>query len=446
MITIKTNQICSLHKVVAPTDLHNLKPNMPSFFFNPIPFHALILLLILNLSCLFSNIAAKHGSSDHHRHHSPHSRHSSASNPRLQRAYIALRAWKRVIYSDPTNFTSNWVGSEVCNYRGVYCAQALDDPKIKVVAGIDLNHLDIAGFLPDEIGLLTDVSLIHLNSNRFCGIIPQTIANLTHLYELDLSNNRFVGGFPSPVLSLPMLGYLDLRYNEFEGTLPPELFQKKLDAIFVNNNRFTNVIPSFVTGSTASVLVIANNNFSGPLPPSIANFAETLEELLLANSSLTGCLPPEVGYLYKLRLLDVSHNKLVGPIPYSLAGLAHLESLNLAHNMMSGIVSEGVCVLPSLSNFTFSDNFFCEEQGVCMNLTSKGVAFDDRQNCLPEKLFQRTKKECNSVLEHPVDCFEEHYVGEGMSGGVFGSSAPFSQPVAPSAAPLMPPSIAPSST
>lgn len=177
-----------------------------------------------------------------------------------------------------------------------------------------------------------------------------------------------------------------------------------LDAIFVNSNRFTSVIPQNLGSSSASVVVFANNRFGGCLPPSIANFADTLEELLLINTSISGCLPIEVGFLYKLRLLDVSFNQIVGPLPYSLSGLQHLETLNVAHNRMSGIVPEGICVLPSLENFTFSYNFFCEEEGICGNLTSKGIVFDDRRNCLPEKPLQRSKKECEA--EKPVDCFE----------------------------------------
>ncbi|CAN1351425.1 Leucine-rich repeat extensin-like protein 4 [Linum perenne] len=288
--------------------------------------HSTLFTLLLLLP-YFSNKATSNHAHHHHNHH-----HHTPSNPRLHNAYLALQAWKRVIYSDPFNYTSNWVGPSVCNYSGVFCTASLDDPGIQVVAGLDLNHGDIAGFLPDEMGLLTDLALIHLNSNRFCGILPQSFSNLSLLYELDLSNNRFVGLFPSVVLSLSSLKFLDLRYNEFEGPLPPQLFQ-----------------------------------------PTISNFAETLEELVLVNSSLTGCLPPEVGYLYKLKLLDVSNNKLVGPIPYSLAGLAHLEVVNLEHNLLTGIVPDGVCILPQLVNFTFGYNFFCEEEGVCMNLTSRGV-------------------------------------------------------------------------
>lgn len=348
-----------------------------------------------------------------------------------------------MIYSDPKNFTSNWVGPSVCNYTGIYCAPSLDDPKVTVVAGIDLNFGDIAGFLPNELGLLSDLSLLHLNSNRFCGIIPMTLRNLTLLHELDLSNNRFVGPFPLVVLSLPSLAFLDLRYNEFEGPLPPQLFNRSFDAVFLNNNRFTSSIPpNLGQGFSASVLVFANNRFRGCLPESIVNFADTLEELVLINTSISGCLPQQVGFLYKLRVLDVSFNNIVGPIPYSLSGLSHLEQLNLGHNMMSGIVPMGVCDLPNLANFTFSYNFFCEEEGICQNLTSKRIVFDDRRNCLPEKPLQRSEKECSDKLEHPVDCFELCCPVGGSGNNVTTGSGSVAIP--PAAMPVYAPLVAPS--
>lgn len=383
-----------------------------------------LILLLFQLSSFCNNLAAKHihqsyssANLHHHHHHRPTSYKTTkatttVSNPRLHQAYIALQAWKSVIYSDPNNFTSDWVGASVCNYTGVFCNNLPNTTKpITTVAGIDLNFGNIAGFLPLELGLLSDLALIHLNSNRFCGTIPQTLANMSLLFELDLSNNRFVGPFPNVVLSLPSLQYLDLRFNEFEGTIPPGVLSKNFDAIFLNNNLFTNSIPSNFGTSSATVLVFANNNFGGCIPPSISNLADTLEELVLINNNLSGCVPPEVGFLYKLKLLDLSSNRLEGSIPYSIAGLAHLEQLNLAHNYMSGNVPEGVCILPNLVNFTYSYNFFCEEEGICCNLTSKGVVFDDRRNCLPKKLLQRSKEQCDPVVEHPVDCYNYHCVG-----------------------------------
>ena len=47
-------------------------------------------------------------------------------NPRLRNAYIALQAWKEAILSDPSNFTGDWVGSDVCKYTGVFCSPAPD--------------------------------------------------------------------------------------------------------------------------------------------------------------------------------------------------------------------------------------------------------------------------------------------------------------------------------
>ncbi|XP_055826714.1 pollen-specific leucine-rich repeat extensin-like protein 1 [Solanum dulcamara] len=118
---------------------------------------------------------------------------------------IALKAWKESVYSDPSEFTSNWKGPDVCNYEGVFCSPALDDPNVTVVAGIDLNHAYIAGYFPVELGLLTDVALFHLNSNRFCGIIPESFSKLTLMHEFDVSNNRLVGPFPRFVLNMSSL-------------------------------------------------------------------------------------------------------------------------------------------------------------------------------------------------------------------------------------------------
>ncbi|XWS54166.1 hypothetical protein CRYUN_Cryun10bG0066200 [Craigia yunnanensis] len=110
--------------------------------------------------------------------------------------------------------------------------------------------------------------------------------------------------------------------------------------------------------------------------------------------------------------------------------------------MMSGIIPMGVCILPNPANFTFSYNFFCEEEGICQNSTSNGIAFDDRRNCLPKKPIQRSQKECQAALEYPVDCFHYHCSG-GSSGSVLGSSTAIPPAMMPAATPLLSPSMAP---
>lgn len=321
-------------------------------------------------------------------------------NSRIRNAYIALQAWKKAIISDPWNLTSNWVGCYVCNYTGVFCAQALDNHSIQTVAGIDLNHGDIAGYLPEELGLLTDIALFHVNTNRFCGTLPRSFNKLKLLFELDLSNNQFAGKFPHVVLGLPKLKFLDLRYNEFEGKIPKALFDKDLDAIFINHNRFSFELPDNIGNSPVSVLVLANNKFHGCLPMSFGNMSRTLNEAILTNNGLHSCLPKEIGLLKNVTVFDVSYNKLMGELPDTIAEMTSLQQLNVAHNMLSGTVPESVCSLPNLRNFSFDYNFFTGESPVCLDLQG----FDDKRNCLRDKPQQRSTLQCKMFLSRPVYC------------------------------------------
>ncbi|XP_011019699.1 PREDICTED: leucine-rich repeat extensin-like protein 3 isoform X1 [Populus euphratica] len=321
-------------------------------------------------------------------------------NPRLRSAYIALQAWKLAIISDPLNLTSNWVGSDVCSYTGVFCATSLDNSSIQTVAGIDLNHGDMAGHLVEELGLLTDIALFHVNSNRFCGKVPRSFKKLKLLYELDLSNNRFAGRFPYVVLDLPKLKYLDLRFNEFEGDLPKELFDKDLDAIFMNHNRFALELPDNFGNSPVSVIVLANNKFHGCFPTSLVNMSKTLNEVILMNNGLRSCLPREIGLLKKVTVFDASNNKLFGSLPDNIGEMESLELLNVAHNMLSGNIPGSVCLLPHLKNFSYAYNFFTGEPPACLDLEN----FDDGRNCLRNRPKQRSTLQCKVFLSRPVKC------------------------------------------
>ncbi|MFS7990639.1 putative leucine-rich repeat domain superfamily [Helianthus anomalus] len=107
-------------------------------------------------------------------------------------------------------------------------------------------------------------------SNRFCGTIPKKFKNLKILFELDI-NNRFVGIFPHVVLKLPKLKFSGLWFNEFEGNVPKELFDKDLDAIFIN-------------------------------------------EIIMMNNGLRSCVRDEIGLLSNVTVFDVSFNELMGSL------------------------------------------------------------------------------------------------------------------------------------
>lgn len=322
----------------------------------------------------------------------------AANNSRLEKAYVALQALKRAITDDPKKLTKNWCGPDVCSYFGVFCAPAPDDPCQRTVASVDLNHGDLAGTLPEELGLLSDLAVFHLNSNRFSGSLPDSLRSLHLLHEIDVSNNQLSGPFPPQLLCLPNVQYVDIRFNNFCGEVPAAIFDKKVDALFINNNHFEFTLPDSFTNSTASVIVLANlQRVSGCLPSSIGDMAATLNELILLNSGISSCIPPEIGKLDKLTVLDLSFNSIAGTLPDTIGNMRALEQLDVAHNRLAGEIPESVCGLPHLKNFTYSYNFFCGEPHRCLEVPR----VDDRQNCIAGRPDQRPGEECISFLHQP---------------------------------------------
>ncbi|KAL3829944.1 hypothetical protein ACJIZ3_018746 [Penstemon smallii] len=328
---------------------------------------------------------------------------SPVSKP--NREYTALQAWKSAITDDPLGITKSWVGPNVCSYKGVFCSDTLDymgNPTGKVVAAIDLNHGNLGGTLVKELSLLSDLSLLHLNSNRFSGSIPLSFRDFPSLTELDLSNNHFSGPFPTAVLYIQSLLYLDLRFNTFSGQIPEDLFNKKLDAIFLNNNLFEGELPENLGNSPASVINLANNKLSGGIPFSLSYMG--IKEILFLNNQLTGCIPEGVGMWTDLQVLDVSYNSLMGNLPDSLSCLSDIEVLNFAHNQLSGVLPDLVCSLRTLVNLTVTANFFSGFSQDCDKLNFRNVGFDFSFNCIPGKDSQRPEPDCSVVPGGGLSC------------------------------------------
>ncbi|KAK9947865.1 hypothetical protein M0R45_003465 [Rubus argutus] len=328
---------------------------------------------------------------------------SESSPSGLDKAYTALQAWKSAISDDPTKVLDTWVGPDVCSYKGVFCA-ASEDGQQSVVAGIDLNHANLKGTLVKELSFLTEMSLIHLNSNRFSGTIPDTFRDLNSLQELDLSNNQFSGPFPTITLYIPSLIYLDLRFNNFTGSIPEELFNRNLDAIFLNDNQFEGELPQSLGNAQASVINLANNKFSGNLPSSFGFMGTKLKEILFLNNQLTGCIPEGVGLFTEIQVFDVSFNSLMGHVPDTISCLQEIEVLNFAHNKLSGVLPDLVCSLRSLVNLTVAYNFFSGFSQECNNLLYRNVGFDFSLNCIPGRNLQRPQPQCSLIPGGGLNC------------------------------------------
>lgn len=330
----------------------------------------------------------------------------------IARVYPVIQALGAKITDDPQGYKKTWKGNNVCAYKGFVCS-IRPDKKMKAVAGVDFNgagfygkYLTLEGFLDK----LPDLAFFHVNSNNFTGSVPRGVSEIKYLYELDFSNNKLTGAFPSHVLNVKSLFFLDLRYNQLSGSVPAQAFSAQnsihLDALFINNNQFSQTLPDNLGDTTAVCLTLANNRFTGPIPRSIG-CAKQLEEVLFLNNQLSGCLPYEIGFLWNVTVFDVGGNQLTGPIPHSFGCLTNIQELNLAQNRLYGAVPEMVCELPNVVNLSLSNNYLTEVGPECRKLI-KMKRVDVRMNCILGLPNQRPNSECAAFFSNPFHCTDHN--------------------------------------
>ncbi|KAL5163077.1 Uncharacterized protein HKD37_07G020048 [Glycine soja] len=331
---------------------------------------------------------------------------------RLEKAKRVLLKFKTII-DDPNCYTQNWSqDTDACKFNGVRCANFPDDQQ-RAVAGLDLNGAKLAtkngGNLPLT-GLLDSIpelTFFHVNSNNFSfvGGFPNNITRFRFFFELDLSNNKVSGKFPTQAIQNNQLVFLDLRFNQLTGPIDPKLFERDLDVIFVNNNKFTGYLPENFGSTPARYLTFAHNSLSGSLPKSVG-YAPNLTEVLFLKNQFEGCLPFEIGYLKKAVVFDISENLLTGPIPLSFGCLKKIQFLNLAHNKLYGCVPDNLCQIPSIrnnGNLSLANNYFNEIGPSCWSLI-KSKVLDVSGNCIPGLPNQKSPKECYQFYKTKKTC------------------------------------------
>ncbi|WOL08441.1 hypothetical protein Cni_G17194 [Canna indica] len=223
--------------------------------------------------------------------------------PHLRNTYIAFRAW-------------NWVVPNVCSYHGVFCAQLPCNKSLTVVAGIDPNHIDIAGtFVRSSVSSLTS---LFSTSIPIASAIPFHASFASLPASLRSTSTTISSSESSPKFFLRVC--LD-TFNEFEGGVPRELFDELLDSIFINHNRCVFDIPNNISNSPMSIIVLANNHFGRCLPTSLGNMSNTLNEIILMNNGLWFCLSPENSLREKLTVFDINFNQMLGLLPEEIGSM-----------------------------------------------------------------------------------------------------------------------------
>jgi hypothetical protein len=104
-------------------------------------------------------------------------------------------------------------GSDACTWFGIVCSEAGD------VTGISLTGYSLEGTLPTDFSELSSLEVLILVNCDISGTIPPAVARMSNLREVDLSLNHFTGGLPH--FASTRLTVLSLAHNMFSGPMPP---------------------------------------------------------------------------------------------------------------------------------------------------------------------------------------------------------------------------------
>ena len=129
-----------------------------------------------------------------------------------------------------------------------------------VVTGVLLGGLNLVGTIPVQVGLLTALSRLELQSNGIAGSIPTSVGRAVSLTYLNIAGNSLVGAVPDAFGALSSLQYLNLGSNSLSGLLPSSLCG--LAAL-----SFLNVASNQLACYWSCLSSVASRNFgSGALP------------------------------------------------------------------------------------------------------------------------------------------------------------------------------------
>jgi hypothetical protein len=211
---------------------------------------------------------------------------------------------------------------------------------------------NVTGPLPPAICGLARLQTLHLSFNKISGPLPEKLGECRALQNLWLKGNKITGRLPDSVARLPELEYLDVHANEMSGALPAVWNTPKLKIFRADDNHLSGALPAqLLRQPLLEHLFLHNNELSGTLPNQLS---QNLSILMLARNKLSGPIPAELGKLKKLTDLRLNRNQLSGPIPGSFTGAASLQVLRLDHNRLSGPIPSGLAT--RLAVFDVSNN------------------------------------------------------------------------------------------
>ncbi|XP_041003780.1 probable LRR receptor-like serine/threonine-protein kinase At1g07650 isoform X1 [Juglans microcarpa x Juglans regia] len=293
---------------------------------------------------------------------------------------------------DPCSGEGNWqrLGERKGFESNVTCDCTFNGNSSCHVVKIDicraLKAQNLSSTLPPEFSKLHYLKQLDLSRNYLTGSIPPQWATM-HLVELSLMGNSLSGPFPTVLTWITTLKNLSIEVNRFSGPIPPEIGKLiNLQKLILSSNAFTGELPIELAKLTnLTDMRVSDNNFSGKIPDFIGNWTqikklhmggcflegpipssisalrslsdlritdlkgqrstfpplsnmESMKTMILRKCQIYGEIPGYIGYMEKLKILDLSFNGLTGEIPLSFVQLDDVDLIYLTGNRLTGSI------------------------------------------------------------------------------------------------------------
>ncbi|WOL13599.1 protein STRUBBELIG-RECEPTOR FAMILY 8-like [Canna indica] len=157
---------------------------------------------------------------------------------------------------------------------------------------LDLSNNYIHESIPYQ--LPPNLTYLNLAGNHLSGNLPYSISTMVSLNYLNLSHNMLSETIGDLFRDLQNFAELDLSFNNFTGDLPTSFGSlSNLSSLYLQNNGLTGPV-NILANIDLTTLNIANNQFSGWIPP---EFNSILNLVIEGNSFSTGPAPPPPPYM-----------------------------------------------------------------------------------------------------------------------------------------------------
>ncbi|KAL7446517.1 hypothetical protein ACHAXM_010232 [Skeletonema potamos] len=292
-----------------------------------------------------------------------------------------------------------------------YDVGAQTETVLKNLQYFDLGYNLFSGTIPNNIGNFASLQGLFLENNRLVGTIPKSLyrgsgigANPLPLVQLFLQGNMLSGTLPSGLADLPNLKELYVDGNKLTGTIPPNVCNKGLNAVFVNDDADHDNCDNVVCPansislegvspctrceddgsafrkylgqrdsecrpklSEVEILDLFFDHMHGEEWLDPAYFWEPgspackrpgvkcgdsgkVTSIRLPSLGLRGPLIPELGFLSELHSLDLSDNFITGFVPSEFRFVDKLIDFNIKGNELQGVIPVLLCITEGINS------------------------------------------------------------------------------------------------